>query len=148
MKTFWLALVLAGTASAEEKKPVPVYTNEDLDRLSPYRGQTGVLSEPAVSPAEAPRADSASPRRSHGEAYWRKEAARVHDRVRALGDRAEELRRALREARVSFRPRRSSSPSVASLEARLEAVESRMRDLDTDLADRARRAGALPGWLR
>src|SRR5262245_31925259 len=57
VKSLWfcplLGLALLGGGAAEEaKKPVRVYTNEDLDRLSPYRDQTGVFSEPA---AETPR---------------------------------------------------------------------------------------------
>src|SRR5437764_930328 len=36
-------LLLAGPGGApEEKKRVPVYTNEDLERVSPRRGETGV----------------------------------------------------------------------------------------------------------
>jgi hypothetical protein len=31
---------------------------------------------------------------------------------------------------------------------RLRDIEARVRDLEADLEDRARRDGALPGWLR
>jgi len=42
----------------------------------------------------------------------------------------------------------SGSGSEATLRAKLLALERRMRQLEEDLADRARREGALPGWLR
>ncbi len=156
MKALWfgpfVGLALSSGAAAQEKKPVPLYTNDDLDRLSPYRGQTGVLSEPAVGATETPT----TPNGARGEAYWRREAARVRAEVRALEERAEEIRGELREARNappspwswSSRPRRVATPALASREARLHALERRVRELETDLADRARRAGALPGWLR
>ena len=54
-------LALLGEAGAEEKKPVPLYTNEDLDRLSPYRGQTGVLSESTVESASIPAPRTRAP---------------------------------------------------------------------------------------
>jgi hypothetical protein len=37
---------------------------------------------------------------------------------------------------------------VATLRARIEALERRMKQMDIDLSERARRARALPGWLR
>jgi len=144
-------LAMLGAAGAEEKKSVPVYTNEDLDRLSPYRGQTGVLSESSVESASVPTPRASAP---EPEAYWRREAARVREQVRALDEKAEEIRRELREARRatpppwSSRPRRVATPNLGPREARLKALEERIRALEVDLADRARRAGALPGWLR
>ena len=150
--TWWrgalVGLALVSAATAPEKKPVPLYTNEDLDRVSPYRDQTGVRSEPAVRAAEIPPPDTPRAHASQGEAYWRREAARVRERVGALGDRADEIRRELREARSAPRSRRASGPSLATREARLAALERRMRELESALEDRARRAGALPGWLR
>jgi hypothetical protein len=127
-----------------------VYTNEDLDRLAPYRGQTGVLSTPAASPA--PPAREVRPGR--GEAYWRREAERVRRLVRGLEERAAELR--LRIAEQQAVPRSQarsltsrSAPSVRpAWEARLQSLERRIREEQAGLEDRARRDGALPGWLR
>ena len=61
-----------------------------------------------------------------------------------IAERAEEA------GRVLTRGRRASSGagSAATLRARLAALERRMRQMETDLSERARRAGALPGWLR
>src|SRR6266540_5604728 len=41
-----LLLLAAGPAGvSEEKKPVPLYTNDDLERVSPHRDETGVNSK-------------------------------------------------------------------------------------------------------
>jgi hypothetical protein len=144
-----IALV-SGAAAEEGKKPSRVYTNEDLDRLAPFRGQTGVLNEPAAETPRAPATDAGP-----DEAYWRREAARVRDRVSALRARADDIRREVREAReaaqsepwTSRGPRRTA-PKTAPREAELAAIEKRISALEIDLADRARAARALPGWLR
>jgi cell division protein FtsB len=110
-----------------------------------------------VAPEDRPapvRAD-AHPR-GRGEDYWRREAARVRDRVRAIAAQAAEVQAQIAEradeGRLLSRRRRSGGSSgtrsEATLRAKLAALERRMRQLEDDLADRARREGALPGWLR
>ena len=147
---------------AEGKKPaVPVYTNEDLERVRPFRDETGVASVPAFPPDEqrgrsAPRPDVAGAKargRSadrHSEAYWRAEAERVRERLRRLEEQAEELRRRIAAARSEpwSSRRRRAAPDTRAWQARLAAVEERRRQIEADLLDRARRDGALPGWLR
>lgn len=174
MKRVFVGVFLAGTlvfpcvVRADEKKAVRVYTNEDLDRVSPYRGQTGVDSVPAATSSESrgaagPRGAVARPsgpaRGTATEAYWRREAERVRTRVRGLEARAHELRLQIQreEQREHDRPLvfgRSSStqttpPSaVPGLQAKLAAAEREARAVQDELEDRARREGALPGWLR
>ena len=173
---FGLSAVLcfATTNAAEEKPPGPrpparVYTNEDLDRVHSLREETGVSSVPAVAPgreavpgprAGRPGATRDGDTRGHGEAYWRRQAETTRERVRRLGDQAGELRlRIAREEDLRFRTgrstRRSSAASgvsrddrILTLQARLAAVERRARQAEEDLAERARKDGALPGWLR
>jgi hypothetical protein len=155
-----LLLAAGGAVPSEEKKPVPVYTNEDLDRISPHRDETGVNSQVSVPPVR-----SASPRgsdegRARSEAYWRKEADRLRLRLQRARERIDDLRARIAEKEAkaderSFgsRPRRgrSAASSDAPLEAmrrRLAAMEERVRDEEARFEDRARREGALPGWLR
>jgi predicted RNase H-like nuclease (RuvC/YqgF family) len=131
-----------------------VYTNADLDRVHPFAAQTGGSSTPAV--ASEPEAAEREPRRrGRGEPYWRDEAARVRERVRALEERAASLR-----ARIAERSREtplygrrgaatsSRSNGLAQLQAALAALERRIQSTQYDLDERARRDGALPGWLR
>jgi len=41
-----------------------------------------------------------------------------------------------------------SGSGSSRLQAKLASLERRLREMEEDLADRARRDGALPGWLR
>ncbi len=143
----------AEEATAKRRPPVRTYTNEDLERVHSFRDQTGARSVPAVVSYGPATAADEKPR-GHGEDYWRREAARVRERVRALeqqadslrarvAEQAEQQRRFLRRGRAS-----AASSSEATLRARLASIERRERGLEEDLADRARRDGALPGWLR
>jgi hypothetical protein len=163
-----LSLVAPSSSGAADEpapastRPKPrLYTNEDLERVHPFAAETGVRSEPAVeaapadaSPERAPRRESRSARQ--GEAYWRGEADRVRQKVRSLEERAAALRARIaeRSSRSEVFGRRGSTASssrtaqLASLQSSLAAVEARVRHLEEDLAERARRAGALPGWLR
>jgi hypothetical protein len=153
VKSWWfgplVAVAVLSPADAEEAKtPVRVYTNEDLDRVSPYRGQTGGENDPVAETSRPPSSAA-------DEAYWRREAARVRERVAALREKADDIRRGMREEQEAFRsepwtsrgPRRAA-PRTGPREAQLAAIERKITALETDLADRARAARALPGWLR
>lgn len=156
-----LASVVPSVLSAQEK-PAPtrpkarVYTNEDLDRVHPFAAETGGSSAPAVETDDTTQARPAErerERKGKGEEHWRAEAARVREKLRGLEERAAELRSKIAERSSEsevFGRRRSSGAkaSVAPLQASLAAVERRMRLTQEDLEDRARRDGALPGWLR
>jgi hypothetical protein len=142
-------------AAPPARPPVRVYTNDDLDRVRPFRDETGVRSVPAVAPDDRPA--PAEKRRGRGEEYWRREAARIRERLRAMEAQAADARAQLAEqadetSHVLGRRRRSSASlsgsGSARLQARLAALAKRMREIEEDLADRARRDGALPGWLR
>jgi hypothetical protein len=52
----------------------------------------------------------------------------------------------LRQAEPGVRP--YTDPKVRALQRKLAAVEARIRDAEDRLEERARRARALPGWLR
>jgi hypothetical protein len=158
------AVLCAHPATADEdppaaaRPPVRVYTNEDLDRVHPYRDETGVRSVPAVPQEERAAAGRAEKPRGRGEEYWRREAARVRQRLRAMQAQAAELRASIAEqadeaAHFLTRRHRSSASlsgdgSSTRLQSRLAALERRTREMEEDLAERARRDGALPGWLR
>jgi hypothetical protein len=154
------ALALSGVpAFGDDARPARVYTNEDLDRVAPRRGETGVLSHPQSPPA--PRGasrEAAADRRipsAKGQDYWQREASRVRARVRTLREQARRLReRNELEADRSSRARRRSGGAREAWAAaddrarRLGELEARAREMESDLEDRARRAGVPPGWLR
>ncbi len=160
-------LLLAGTAGApEEKKPVTLYTNEDLERVSPWRGQTGVESRPDALPLPASGVDAAGTAApdGRGERYWRREAEKVRDRLRPRRARIEALRariaereahpgvtRSRRAGRGGGSTRATSSSRESPLAVwrrQVAALEHEVREEEDRFEERARRAGALPGWLR
>jgi hypothetical protein len=155
-----LLLLASGAAPSEEKKPVPVYTNEDLDRISPHRDETGVNSRVAVPVPRAPSTRGSDDGRARAEAYWRKQADVLHVRLQRVRERIDDLRARIAEKEAkageeSFRSRSRRGAARASSEAPLEAMrrqlaalEARVRDEETRFEERARREGALPGWLR
>ena len=159
----WLTATLTATAVAAEEpaarrgRPFGGTTNADLERVHPFAAETGVRSLPAVEGDPTPAAEPEPATRGRGEAYWRREAAGVRERLRALEERADGLRvriaereRAPSDETVYGSRKRSSagSTSIASLQGSLAAVERRMQWTWEDFEERARRDGALPGWLR
>jgi hypothetical protein len=140
-------LALAGAAHAES--PARVYTNDDLDRIAPRRGETGVLSEPAA-PAPSSKRDGAAGEKaaSGGEEHWRREADRVRERLQPLRDQAADLREQIAERSRTRGVKPVIDPKLLALEKRLRGVEDRIRDAELRFEERARRARALPGWLR
>jgi hypothetical protein len=155
-----LLLAASAAAGSEEKKPVPVYTNEDLDRISPHRDETGVNSRVVVPPVPAPSARASPDERARSEAHWRRQAESLHVRLQRVRERIEDLRARIAEKEAkaddtSLRTRSRRGPSRASSDAPLEAMrrqlaamEARVRDEEVRFEERARREGALPGWLR
>ena len=152
MKTMWTSLLAVVCACAarpcapdeEKKKPVPLYTNEDLRRVAPYRDETGVNSTAAVAPPEAAPPGG----REHGEQYWRREADRLRDRLRPLRERAAEIRFKIEDRRRQPRVPVYGDPQIVALKRRLRVVEERIREAESRLEERARRERALPGWIR
>lgn len=158
-----LALALASSPPAHEcslplvAPPGPrVFTNADLDRMAPCRYQTGAESEVGSGPpgksAPAPRTrnsgSGAAPQAESIEADWRA-------RWRSVDQRAQKLRREARELRqeAGQAPRDTKKPptgrrSPSLLISRARSLEAEAKELEDEFQDRARREGALPGWLR
>ncbi len=144
-------------AAGQASDSTPSYTNEDLDRIAARRGETGATSVPAF--ATATRETKREPGIAHGEAYWRQEADRLHERLQPLRRRAEALRfRIEHPSRPkpthpsskagANRSQRPASDPLPALREQLRELEQEIRDREEHLEDRARREGALPGWLR
>jgi hypothetical protein len=137
-----------------------VFTNADLERMAACRYQTGVLS--AVSdavpespgrtrPPRGPKSESpasASELRDQAEAEWRAQWRSVDQKARKLRLEARELRQ---EAALSPRDpkkRAAGRRSPSLLIARAQSLEEQAREIEDEFAERARREGALPGWIR
>ena len=143
-----ILLSLAAPARAQEppaRKAVPTYTNADLERVSPARGDTGVLSTP---PLPAKEARPEPPPREEGEGYWRQQAERLRERVAPLEERMDDLRQKIEERRRQPGVRPYTDPHIEAWQRRLAALEARRSEMESRFEERARRAVALPGWLR
>jgi hypothetical protein len=144
-------------------------TNESLI-TEPDKGKlttSDVRPAPTVSPRETPRAGSAAtipesaaatPTAGEGEEYWRGETRRLRDRVAELKAAIARLEPETRKLESDFyswddgayRDRvikpawDKAREQLATARRELPIAEKEL----ADLPDRARKAGALPGWLR
>jgi hypothetical protein len=157
----WLGLAALGI-SEEKKDPVPAYTNEDLDRVRPLRDQTGVASKPdfdtdanerAGTPRQELGGDGAAAGRKRrsaesDEEKWRYQAERFRAKLQPLRDKAADLRERIEERRRQPGVRPYTDPKIVADQRRLDVLEQRIRDSESAFEDRARRQGALPGWIR
>jgi hypothetical protein len=93
-----------------------------------------------------PAADAAETER---EAYWRARAQEARDRVAAARERVaesdEDYARMRHRRNERGEPRAEITQDRSGAHAELEAA---LRYLESELPEEARRAGALPGWLR
>lgn len=159
MSRLTAACVLASCVSlqaADEGAPaVRAYTNDDLERYAHLRSEApaDVVDDGPRPPrsrgtraAREARADKGGSAR--GEEYWRREAERTQDAVRRLRDQASDLAEKVADLRRQPGVLPYSDPRIVRMETRRLSLEERAREAELRLEERARRAGALPGWLR
>lgn len=135
-------------AAGDGKARARAYTNEDLDRYAHLRAEEPAPAQPR---SRRPARESAAPAASastRGEAYWRREAERTEETARRLRERAGDVAEKVSDLRRQPGVMPYSDPRIVRLEARRRALEERVREAELRLEERARRAGALPGWLR
>jgi len=173
----FLAFTLAAMALASPQAPCSLpkatpgvartFTNADLELMSACRYQTGVESEVGHAD-EAPASPGKTGRRtktstksstnrggavtsdsSAAEADWRAQWRSVDQKARRLRNEAQQLRQ--EAAELPRDPKKKvvtgrRSPSL--LESKALTLEAEARELEDEFQQRARREGALPGWLR
>ena len=143
-------------AADDAKGGARSYTNDDLERYAHLRAQEPAdvadddpapgRSRSRRAPRERAAAAAGSPTR--GEAWWRREADRTNEAVHRLRDQSADLAEKVADLRREPGVLPYSDPRIVRLEARRRALEERAREAESRLEERARRAGALPGWLR
>ena len=142
----------AGTPSEQR-----VFTNADLERMAACRSQTGAQSEATVHLSDPPartrqRSAAGAPderqRRDASEADWRARWRSIDQRARKLRRDASELRQEARDLPRDPKKAPTGRRSPALLLTRARALETEAKELEEEFQDRARREGALPGWLR
>jgi hypothetical protein len=138
--------------SPENPQPTPVstYTNADLERVRPLRGQTGGSSQPAHQRLEAggqTRRQQAAAAR-HTEDFWRREAQKLRERFEAYEDEIVDLRDKIETLRKDPRVLPYSDPRIERWQERIATLERRREERWERFRTRARRAQVPPGWLR
>ena len=131
--------------AADDKPSVPTYTNADLERIRAGRDETGVNSEPAAFAAELRSPRSGVPA---GEREWRREAEHERRRLAQLQHSIDALESKIAEQRRRPGLRSPADPAIGSYERRIATLRQQLQDEQARFEDRARREGALPGWLR
>jgi hypothetical protein len=153
------------------KPPAKVYTEEDLKKARESEaGAVTVLPEngnvesgSASSSSDDDEAVSGEGRPAGGkrrtETYWRGRATRARDAVNEADAKVKDLEARVTAIRNDLNPVNTQDPNrlqtrdrelreaIDALEAARQGADAARKAL-SDLEEEARRAGALPGWLR
>ena len=132
-------------APARESKK---YTNDDLEGYAEHgESERGQIRLETNGPARNAYRDRDLKAEA---AHWRKEKLR-HDRELArLDANIRRIEWRLRERQTKSRAdnRARDEPAVSLMKESLESMREEREELESDFRDRARKAGAFPGWLR
>jgi hypothetical protein len=147
----------ASNSGAEQKtKAAKTLTNEDIASKSQAQicsGQSNPASQSEPS-ASAPKADPAGPAARKGEAYWRAQAKEIRDQMARIDNEIRALNEKTKSGKsdglkIGFDT--YNQVIYANFESELKELEKEKEKLQkkmTALEEEARKAGALPGWLR
>jgi hypothetical protein len=126
-------------------KPTRTFDDGDLER---YRAEKP--SDPGPRPPPALGAGEGSRDLVSEQAHWRKEAERHQREMAKIEASLRRLQWRLAEKRSRKRSRDwlTEDPSIEALEDSIKALHEEKRQLDERFRERARKEGALPGWLR
>lgn len=127
-------------------KPARAFGDDDLER---YRRGRSKDSLPAAPPATPPPA-AAPHDLTREKVYWRKEAQQHQREVAKIEASLRRLQWRLNEKRSRRRSRDwlTEDPSIALLEDSIRSLTEERQRLEERFRERARKEGALPGWLR
>ena len=169
-KVFVLSLSEVDLKATERANPMPPaaqslakrYTNEDLAAVSsmaPTKKEplpTDTQGENAAKEgSSADKADSSKEGRD--ESYWRKRAKVLKDQIAAVDKQIEDLNQKIREKKSegiivgmgTYTPYMIAG--LNNLQAQVSSLQKEKERLQkeySDLEEEARKAGAMPGWLR
>lgn len=130
------------------------FTNTDLDRIAACRGRAEAQEGPAVAGKELPErrptrtTPTGATAREEVEEDWRARWRSVDQKTRRLRREARELRQEAEDAPRDPKKKPTGRRAPSLLLTRAETLESEARELEDEFQERARREGALPGWLR
>ena len=126
--------------------PARVFDDSDLER---YRRERSSETAPPPPPTAPPPA--AAPRDlARDKAHWRKETEQYEREVARIEASARRLEWRLNEKRARRRSRDwlAEDPAIGVLEDSIRALREERQRLEERFRERARKEGALPGWIR
>jgi hypothetical protein len=149
-------------AKTQAKKTL---TNQDIEEIRKKQPITGIenTSEEQTQPAEgtetkATAKDTPKPADTNTEQYWRSRKQQVDQQLQDAQSKVQQLQTEVTQLQTAFY---AESDGVGQRpvikqewDERLKALEQAKQDLQAaqnqsdGLEDEARRAGALPGWVR
>lgn len=128
-------------------KPVDSFDDDDLER---YRRSRSKETAQPVPPPAAP-APAVMPRDlTREKVHWRKEAEQHQREVARIEANRRRLEWRLNEKRSRRRSRDwlTEDPTIGLLEDSIRALTEERQRLEERFRERARKEGALPGWIR
>jgi hypothetical protein len=133
--------------SAHAGRPVRTFGEGDLER---YRRRRAPDSVPVTAPAGPPPLLAAPRDLARERVLWRKEAQQHQRELAKIDASLRRLQWRLNEKRSKRRSRDwlAEDPSIGLLEDSIRALTEERRQVEQRFRERARKDGALPGWIR
>ena len=131
--------------SAHAGKPARSFSDDDLERYRRGRAPDSVPTTPTAAPPPVAARDLTRERVS-----WRKEAQQHQREVAKIEANLRRLEWRLNEKRSRRRSREwlTEDAAIGLLEDSIRALSEERRRLEEGFRERARKEGALPGWVR
>ena len=140
-------------------KPKKVFTNDDIPSKPVEAPASDSATAKGEDQKEAGQAAGANPEKdSKGEAYWRKHATELHDKLAQAEKELDVLQRELEKGQVQYYsdPQKAMTQeySRSDINDKTAKIDAKKKEIDglkqqiSNLEDDARKAGADPGWVR
>lgn len=129
----------------------PTEERSGSSTVETQRGWVNISEKPVGSRSTAPTVKEHKDKYGHGEEWWRRRAEKLRSELRDLQDDYDLVLRQEREQEEQgvIGRKKKSGKKYGSKKMQLEKKIARVRrQLNEDLPEEARKAGAYPGWLR
>ncbi len=146
----------ANPSKTGTKRANRMITNEDLKAGKKEPSSTGENSSGVkqIQPAENSEERGSSKTERRDEAYWRNRSKKLRDQIAALDSEINKINEKMKSGKsdgIQIGFGTYNQYMIADFEDQAKTLEKEKQKLlkwMTELEEEARRAGALPGWLR
>jgi hypothetical protein len=140
-------------SDSQSVKAAQVLTNDDLSSKASSAPKAGGAVEPNPPPPSPGKPDSTVQVRK-GEAEWRAQAKQIRDQIARVEKQIEALQEKQKSAKadgIKIGFDTYNQVIYANFESEVKELEKekeKLQQMMNSLEEEARKAGALPGWLR